>query len=484
MSLNYICPGCGTSLGYEGLCWKCKSEQERKAALAWTPEQIGEKQKNLIQNIQRLAEMEDPEFTDFWQLLSYHDAITPEIQRVALAAEVFWPCEIYYHAPADVRDGLIHALLSAEYSSAASNLMSCLAMQGDDKAMETLLELERNPRPWRKGLYVDPSSYAQIGGWTFNKEGQKIQLNFDTCYPMVKGTTSEKSPVRIGRAREDTCPHCGGRMVDMLVLDGRDERLKFLGLDGILTATCCPNCVGFLKGPAFNSFTLDGGVEVFPSELFDGAEKTDCYVSPEDYKALTENPFVLGEAPVPLFYGAACQDVNTVGGFANWVQDAEYTTCPHCGKPMKYLAQIQWDTVLTVRRARSMWNSARTAISCPCSTSRPKKVAQYEKRNTSRYLRKEASTMCEHCRNIQTWRKFDAPKDYLACIAYIQQLVSEGEFELMQEESTCPLEKVKTEDGWADEIMAHMIRCKHCGQIFTCVVNTWRGSEHFRKGKG
>ena len=58
-------------------------------------------------------------------------------------------------------------------------------------------------------------------------------------------------------------------MVDMLVLDGRDERLKFLGLDGILTATCCPNGVGFLKGPAFNSFTLDGGVEVFPSELFD-----------------------------------------------------------------------------------------------------------------------------------------------------------------------------------------------------------------------
>ena len=83
--------------------------------------------------------------------------------------------------------------------------------------------------------------------------------------------------------------------------------------------------------------------------------------------------------------------------------------------------------------------------------------------------------MCEHCRNIQTWRKFDAPKDYLACIAYIQQLVGQGQFELMAEESTCPLEKVKTEDGWADETMAHMIQCKHCGQIFTCVVNTWRG---------
>ena len=345
MSLKYTCPGCGTPLGYEGLCWKCKSEQERKAALAWPPEQIVEKQRNLIQNIQRLADMEDPEFADFWQLLGYRDAITPEIQRAALAAGVFWPCEIYDHAPADVRDGLIHALLSTKDSSEASNLMCCLAFQGDEKAMETLLELERNPRPWRKKLYVDPSIYAQCGGWTFDKEGRRTQLNFDTCYAMVKGAPGEVSPVRIGRVREDACPHCGGRMVDMLVLDGRDERLKFLGLDGILTATCCPSCVGFLKGPAFNSFTLDGGVEVFPSELFDGAEKADCYVRPEDYKALTENPFVLGKTPVPLFYGAACQDVNTVGGFANWVQDAEYTTCPHCGKPMKDLAQIQWDTV-------------------------------------------------------------------------------------------------------------------------------------------
>ena len=326
MELNYQCPICGTPLRYEGLCWKCQSEQNRKKVMEWTIEQIKEKQEALIRNIRRLCDMEDPELTDFWNLFSYRNAITPEIQRAALAAEVFYPCEIYYHAPADVRDGLIAALLKAEYSRNAAELMSCLAMQGDDKAMETLLELERNPRPWRKGLYVDPSSYAQIGGWTFNKEGQRIQLNFDTCYPMVKGTTDEKSPVRIGRPREDTCPHCGGRMVDMLVLDGRDERLKFLGLDGILTATCCPSCVGFLKGPAFNSFTLDGGVEVFPSELFDGAEKMDCYVSPEDYKALTENHFVLGKAPVLLFYGCASEDVNTVGGFANWVQDAEYTT--------------------------------------------------------------------------------------------------------------------------------------------------------------
>ena len=32
--------------------------------------------------------------------------------------------------------------------------------------------------------------------------------------------------------------------------------------------------------------------------------------------------------------------------------------------------------------------------------------------------------MCDYCRNIQKWKRFNAPKDYLACIEYIQQLVT------------------------------------------------------------
>ena len=96
----------------------------------------------------------------------------------------------------------------------------------------------------------------------------------------------------------------------------------------------------------------------------------------------------------------------------------------------------------------------------------------------------EGVAMCDYCHNIQKWKRFNAPKDYLACIEYIQQLVTNGGFELLEEESTCPLNQVKTEDGWADEIMVHMVRCKHCGQVFTCVVNTYRGSGSFKKGNG
>lgn len=51
MRLKYSCPGCGTPLGYEGLCWKCKAEQERNAAHNWTAEEIAQKQENLLHEL-------------------------------------------------------------------------------------------------------------------------------------------------------------------------------------------------------------------------------------------------------------------------------------------------------------------------------------------------------------------------------------------------------------------------------------------------
>ena len=86
MSLKYTCPFAARPLGYKGLCWKCRSGRERRTDCPWTPEQISEKQKSLIQNIQRLGDVEALELTDFRQ-----------------------------------RDGLIYPLLSTLDSSEASN---------------------------------------------------------------------------------------------------------------------------------------------------------------------------------------------------------------------------------------------------------------------------------------------------------------------------------------------------------------------------
>ncbi len=149
----------------------------------WTPEQVQAKLQDLIAHVERLND-------DWWDedlkgLINVHGIFSPELARAALEKEVFRPSEIYYHAPKDVRDGLIARLLETEDPQTAGNLMCCLAMQGDDKALETLYELEQNPRSWRKKLYVDPSVYAQCGGWTFDKAGKRRQLNFDTCIPEI-----------------------------------------------------------------------------------------------------------------------------------------------------------------------------------------------------------------------------------------------------------------------------------------------------------
>ena len=132
-------------------------------------------------------------------------------------------------------------------------------------------------------------------------------------------------------------------MFDMLVLDGSDERLKFLGIDGILTAACCPNCVPFLEGGAFNRYTLDGGTEILPSELFDGKEKMENYFKSNEYEELAGNNLTLAEKQVPLFYGSHDSDICTIGVKGGLPANL---ACPECGKPMKYLAQIPWDAVL------------------------------------------------------------------------------------------------------------------------------------------
>ncbi len=69
---------------------------------------------------------------------------------------------------------------------------------------------------------------------------------------------------------------------------------------------------------------------------------------PEDHwvEELASNCYVLGKDPVPPRYAADWEGGSSVGGFGFWIQDCEIKLCPDCGKPMKYLAQIQWDTVL------------------------------------------------------------------------------------------------------------------------------------------
>jgi hypothetical protein len=90
--------------------------------------------------------------------------------------------------------------------------------------------------------------------------------------------------------------------------------------------------------------------------------------------------------------------------------------------------------------------------------------------------------MCEICEKVKTVDFFPTAKAYLDCLKYIQSLVDSGSFQF--ESKDCDTDKVKDENGcWIDDVICHVIKCKNCGQCFTCGVVTYRGSGSFRKGK-
>lgn len=89
--------------------------------------------------------------------------------------------------------------------------------------------------------------------------------------------------------------------------------------------------------------------------------------------------------------------------------------------------------------------------------------------------------ICENCGNIKTVKFFSSPYEYLQCVEYIKSLISNGNFELR--EGNCSLDEVKDKNGcWADDIIYHVIKCKKCGQKFSCCCNTYRGGGGFKKG--
>ena len=347
--LEYKCDKCGTELGYKGLCFKCKAEEERNKTLALTDDEIKEIINKYVKDLkEKNVDKELLNGIYIYDLIAYRNIDLKDIVKKALEKNIYYPEVFYYKASAEIRDELIKRIKATKDYSEGANLLSCLAMQGDDVALDCLYDFEMNPREWRKKLYVDPSVYAECAGWTFDKDKKRQILNFDKCYYLDKAQSKEekeKSPIIIASLRDDNCPECGCRNIDMAIIDGRDKRLKFIGVDGIIKASCCPNCVTY--NITYSKYDLKGGSEILPfdkeSENYYPSEEN--YIEEEELNSMHNNNYILSKNEVPLFYGAFDDTLNTIGGFANWVQDWEYMKCPICGKKMKYLMQIHWHTI-------------------------------------------------------------------------------------------------------------------------------------------
>lgn len=339
------CKQCGRIIYFDGICISCRAENERKEILAWSQEEIDDAVRKICDEIKETGEL-DKKSDVFTKLVNYRDIDTSEIAQAAFEKQLFYPFELYK----DASDEIIRAMLemlsqdNVDTMLGANHLLSCLAIHGGEEVFRSFMEFEKNPRKWREKVYVNPSVYATNGGWSYDSSGNALKTIFDKCYPMVKGTPNEKehSPVKIGVRTREKCSHCGCAMVNLMEIDGRDSRLQFLGIDGVIKAKCCPNCIMW-SDDHFCRYTVNGESEIiYEKEPFN----TENYMKDEGIEEMASNSYILGETPVPLRYAADWEGGSSVGGFAFWIQDCVIKHCPDCGKTMKYLAQIQWDTVL------------------------------------------------------------------------------------------------------------------------------------------
>ncbi|WP_310601569.1 hypothetical protein [Anaerosporobacter sp.] len=338
------CKQCGREIYFDGICISCRTENERNRILALTQEEMDVSIQQICNEIEIKGKL-DEERDLFQKLLNYRDIDTQKIAEVAFKNNLFYPCELYKDAPADVITEMIEMIMQDNLNSRlAGHLLLCLAVHGGETVFQSFLELEKHPRNWRKELYVSPSFYATYGGWSYDNSHRFIETNFKKCYPMVKGTLDEKncSPVKIGVKTDEKCSKCGCRIVNLMEIDGRDPRLDFLEIDGVIKVKCCPNCFEYSDGD-FCRYKIDG-----ESELISGNDSfiTEDYLKDKGIEELASNSYILGDIPVPPRYAADWEGGSSIGGFAFWIQDCDIKLCPDCGKPMKYLAQIQWDTVL------------------------------------------------------------------------------------------------------------------------------------------
>ena len=97
-------------------------------------------------------------------------------------------------------------------------------------------------------------------------------------------------------------------------------------------------------------------------------------------------------------------------------------------------------------------------------------------------LFKKNLKMCDNCRNIKLVKRFPSPDTYLFALEQVKELLASGIYEI--EFATCPLDKVKDENGyWCDDSITHQIKCKQCGTSFICACDTYHGIGRFEKMK-
>lgn len=311
--------------------------KEREKLLHYYEEISEEQLKEKIEEAKKeLLETEDTYL--FEELLQFANINTLEFAEIAFKEEIFKPAILYKDASPQIRDAYIQMLENDEADD-VNAILIILAVIGDDVVYEAFKRWEKSPKKWRDSLFAGPNTYALEGGWCIDINNQKRELLYKECYALEVRDDYKEDEIVVGSVTKDKCSGCESSYTNALELDGRDERLKFLGIPGRIKVKHCSSCLPWEEW-IFSKYQIDGDSEVINVENMVGAGE---YVSDKQFEEVRRDyPLVISKKRVSNEF---CSQFfhSAIGGRPSWISDAQYATCPECGNKMKHLAQLSSD---------------------------------------------------------------------------------------------------------------------------------------------
>lgn len=310
---------------------------------------------NIVKNIDDIFDYrQDSARQELMALVGYYGSCPEEIMQVITKAGGFYTRmspHLYYQASAAAREQLITQLGAEDDPYEIHDMLRCLAFIGDETTIKLMQQWKAGTldHSFAAGEKFSATACTHPGGWELSMVGNRRDLVYEPCYLLKRSNNIPISgPVRLCAPREDVCAHCGGRLVNAIVIDGHDQRLSFLGINGVFSAPSCLDCalISCISYSSFDpncSFTAPISTPVFPFVGYVGDGTS--YFAEAIYNETTTSTWALTTNPVSPLYPTEVWEYNSVGGHPAWVQDPSYPECTNCHKTMMYVAQFQWNSV-------------------------------------------------------------------------------------------------------------------------------------------
>ncbi|SNY58677.1 hypothetical protein [Paractinoplanes atraurantiacus] len=227
--------------------------------------------------------------------------------------EVWWAADLYRAMTEQTAAELVRRIDGGDDEHAVA-LAHVLAAGRTETAVSAVRRWFADPPAWTAGLGRPLEHLGHVGGWELTATGDLRLLTSEITNALVP---DGHKPAVSGGALAGACGWCG--MALWRLLDGA----------GPLVATC-------IRCGSYTTYFTEAGE--FASEN----ERPEFLGRDADGWDLPDGaPLTVGESrPTPWAGNAWHDGGSTLGGSPDWIQDAEFPSCPRCARTMPYVGMV------------------------------------------------------------------------------------------------------------------------------------------------